>query len=43
MTSSPEVSTLMQLYITVTEVLATFIDADASIKRVRIGDNEIKK
>ena len=31
------------LYITATEVLAIFIDADTRIKRVQIGDHEIKQ
>ena len=43
MRSSPEVSTLILLYITVTEVLAIFIDADTRIKGVQIGDHEIKQ
>ena len=36
-------STLILLYTTVAEVPAIFIDADTRIKRVQIGDHEIKK
>ena len=42
MRSSPGASTLMLLYITVAEVTSIFIDADKRIKRVQIGDHEIK-
>ena len=43
MRSSPGVSTLTLLYITVGEVPVIFIDADTRIKRVQIGDHEIKQ
>ena len=36
-------STLILLYTTVAEVPAIFIDADTRIKRVQIGDHEIKQ
>ena len=39
----PGVSTLKLLYITVAKVLAIFIDADTTIKAVKIGDHEIKQ
>ena len=37
MRSSPGLSTLILLYITVANVPAIFIDADTKIKRVQIG------
>ena len=43
MGSSPGVSTLILLYITVTEILDIFIDVDTEIKRVLIGDHKIKQ
>ena len=43
MGSSPGVSTLILLYITVTEILDIFIDDDTEIKRVLIGDHKIKQ
>ena len=43
MGSSPGVSTLILLYITVTEMLDIFIDVDTEIKRVLIGDHKIKQ
>ena len=43
MRSSPGVSTLRLFYITVAEVTAIFTDADTRIKRVQIGDYEIKQ
>ena len=43
MRSSPGVSTLTLLYITVAEVPVIFIDADTRIKGVQIGDHEIKQ
>ena len=41
--SSPEVHTLIQLYVTVAEVPAIFTDADTRIKGVQIGDHQIKQ
>ena len=43
MRSSPGVSTLISLYITVAEVLVIFNDANARIKGVQILDHEIKQ
>ena len=43
MRSSPGVSTLILLYITVAEVPAVFNDADTRIKEVKIGDHKIKQ
>ena len=43
MSSSPGVSTLILLYVTVAEVPATFTDADTRIKGVQIGDHKIKQ
>ena len=43
MKSSPGVSTLILLCITVVEVLAIFINADTSIKGVQIGDHKNKQ
>ena len=43
MRSSPGVSTLILLYVTVAEVPAIFSDADTKIKGVQIGDHKIKK
>ena len=42
MRSSPGVSTLILLYVTVAEVAATFTDANARIKGAQIGDRKIK-
>ena len=41
--SSPGVSTLILLYVTVAEVPAIFTDADTRIKGVQIGDHKIKQ
>ena len=43
MRSSPGVSTLILLYVTVAEVPAIFSDADTKIKGVQIGDHKIKQ
>ena len=43
MRSSPRVSTLISLYITVAEVLVIFNDANARIKGVQLLDHEIKQ
>ena len=43
MRSSPGVSTLILLYITVAEVPAVFNDADTRIKEVKLGDHKIKQ
>ena len=43
MRSSPGVSTLILLYITLAKLPNIFIDADTKIKRVQIGDHEIKQ
>ena len=43
MRSSPEVSTLIVLYVTAVEVPAIFTDADTRIKGVQIGDHKIKQ
>ena len=43
MRSSPGVSTLILLYVTVAEVPAIFTDADTRIKGVQIGDHKIKQ
>ena len=43
MRSSPGVSTLILLYVTVAEVPAIFSDADTKIKGVQIGDRKIKQ
>ena len=43
MKSSQGVPSLILLYITMTEVLAIFIDADIRIKKVQIGDHGIKQ
>ena len=43
MRSSPKVSTLILLYVTVAAVPAIFNDADAKIKGVQIGDHKIKQ
>ena len=43
MRSLPGVSTLILLYITITEVFVIFIDADTRIKGVQIGGHEIKQ
>ena len=40
---SPSVFTLILFYVTVAEAFAIFIDADARIKGVQIGDYEIKQ
>ena len=42
MRSSPEVYTLILLYVTVAEILAIFTDADTKIKGVQMGDHKIK-
>ena len=41
--SSPGVSTLILLYITVAEIPAIITDADTRIKGIQIGDHEIKQ
>ena len=43
MKSSPGVSTLILLYVTVAEVPAIFNDADTRFKGVQIGDHKIKQ
>ena len=43
MRSSPGVSTLIRLYITVALVATLFIDGKTRIKRTQIGDYEIKQ
>ena len=43
MRSSPGVSTLLLLYVTVAEVPAVFNYADTRIKEVQIGDHKIKQ
>ena len=43
MRSSPGVSTLILLYVTVAEVPAIFTGADTRIKVVQIGDHKIKQ
>ena len=43
MRSLPGVSTLILLYITITEVFVIFIDADTRIKGAQIGGHEIKQ
>ena len=43
MRSSPGVSTLILLYVTVAEVPVIFTDADTRIKGVQIGDHKIKQ
>ena len=43
MRSSPEVSTLILLYVTVAAVPVIFIDADTRIKGVQIGDHKIRQ
>ena len=43
MRSSPEVPTLILLYIAVAGVLAIFNDADTRIKGVETGDHETKQ
>ena len=43
MRSSPGVSTLILLSITVAEVPSIFTDRDTRIKGVQIGDHEIKQ
>ena len=43
MRSSPRVSTVKLLYITVAEVPASFIDVDTRVKGVQIADHEIKQ
>ena len=41
--NSPEVHTLILLYVTVAEVPAIFTDAGTKIKGVQIGDHKIKQ
>ena len=43
MRSSPGVSTLILLYVTVAEVPVIFTDADTRIKGVQIGEHKIKQ
>ena len=43
MRSSPRLSDLILLYITVAEVPAILTDADTKIKATQIGDHEIKQ
>ena len=43
MRSSPGVSTVILLYVTVAEVPAISTDADTRIKGVQIGDHKIKQ
>ena len=43
MRSSPGVSTLILLYVTVAVVPATFTDADTRIKGLQIGYHKIKQ
>ena len=43
MTSFPGVSTLILLYVTVSEVPAIITDADTRIKVVQLGDHKIKQ
>ena len=43
MRSSPGISTLILLYVTVAEIPAIFADADKRIKGEQIGDHKIKQ
>ena len=43
MRSSPRVYSFILLYVTVSEVLAIFTDADTRIKGAQIGDHKIKQ
>ena len=43
MRSSPRVSTLILLYVTMARVPVIFTDADTRIKVVQIGDHKIKQ